>query len=195
MFALRKTVLPLIGIGLFLIMLFIIFIVISGNKIEVINDSKYYLLTYRNSKTFNKYLNTWGVWKKNNFFSSDRLHSVKKLKVTITDDYSFANAVRSGLVYAEVNSDQKLKQAIKGEMAPNGIYLITVYLNPNFINSTNASDNGREFLYSVFTLLYSSTHRNKLSRNDLSSLESITKSMPADALPFTVSIKDRRDEK
>jgi len=81
----RPVILTAILLILLITNIFLIFKILSS-KVEIVNSSKKYSVSYHPTKEFSQTLNKWGLWQENKIYYSDgNLTTIKKLKIIFTD--------------------------------------------------------------------------------------------------------------
>lgn len=123
------------------------------SRIKIVNDNKYFKVTFYQTKPFTDLLDSWGVWEKNNIKSEydTALYTIKNIQIVFTDDLNSVSYIKDSS-----NSPAPLSKSLT-RVSKNQTLTVRIYLNPNLrsLNDVNKND---LILRSVLERLYTSTH-------------------------------------
>lgn len=170
------------------IMMGLIYLLSGGPKISVLNNSKYFEVTYNPSQKFADDLLHFGIWQKNKIRINDSAatYTVKKIIVVITD------SPQNMYIVVDPRDNSKIIGSTSIQVN-NNIFYDYVYLNPIILSDSYFKSYKKDLNSFVFWLVmsdfYSSTHISSTAQIRTDNVAKIVQLYGSKNKPFIVKIK------
>lgn len=172
------------GVIIIVVILSIVFLV--KEKVNVIDNTKYFSISRQSSPLFTSYLNEWKIWEKNSVSLDNKTkHTIKTILLIFTDTPQQHFRMGSSLPgtnstpYATYNWDVSKKGAL----------IITIQMDPTYYESYTQRQLEFGVTRIVTRALYDATHRAEIEtqQNEASLTKILNTFRSQNNLPFTVT--------